>query len=471
MKKPINRRSLLKGIGSVLIPLPLLEESFISSAQAQAAMPTRCLTMSFGLGIEKALQQEQWQGPLEPFRNLANKMAFFSNLNNKQLRGGATVHFEVGATLFTGIKQKGRAQANGPSLEQLMQMRLHPRGVPSVTGVPSMSAGIWSRTGAVPQYMRHWNSNGSPGMRPERRPSKVFDRIFGSYDAPAGNQGGGNKNLDADIERRIRRSVLDSVVQQANSLTSANSYLGKESKDKINAHLESIRSIEKELLEADLADAELSGGERNVQIPKASDYTDPEGISFYDAPSGRTTGPKVSYQAAQKAFRLSGKLFALGFYTDALRFGSMIFVGAGGHIRFSGDYNATNIGKSLDFSKAMDSRSAHDAMFHSYNKDSIRVYQHYCISQLAYVLDEMDKLVEPNGQTVLDNTLTVIGTEYGKNHENSGNIFHAVAGGNGKINPGQYDSAYGFNDLYKTLMDAYNIEHDIKGNSVSGLIV
>jgi len=466
MKKKIDRRMFLKGAGSVLIGLPLLEESLIGkAAYAQEAVPVRCLTMSFGLGIERALQLEQWNGPLEPFRPFSDKMAFFTNLNNEDLSASGTPHFSVGATQFTGKKQENFNQATGPSLEQLMRLNLHPNGVPSVTGVPSMSAGIWSRTGAVAQYMRHWNSDGSPGAQPERRPSKVFDRLFGSYNAEVTDP----TDLNLEIEKRIRRSVLDSVVEQANSLTGSNSYLGKESKDKIGAHLEAIRGVEKELIDADLADAELTESE-NLDLPQEADYQDPDGISFYDAASGPTTGPVVSHEAASQAFRLNGKLFALGLYTDALRFGSLIFVGAGGHIRFSGDYEASGIGQSLNFGETFESRSAHDAIFHDYNIDAIRVYQHYCISQLAYVLQEMDQLTEANGKTVLDNTLTVIGTEYGRNHDGHG-IFHAVAGGNGLFNSGQYDSENGFNDLYKTLVDAYDIPHSIEGNSISGLRV
>ena len=468
MKKSIDRRLFLRGTGSVLIGLPILEESLVGHAFAQsAATPTRCLTMSFGLGIEKDLQKEQWDGPLEPFQNLSHKMAFFSNLNNNALSGRGTPHFDVGATLFTGLLQKGHIEASGPSLEQLMRLHLHPNGVPSATGIPSMSAGIWSRTGAVPQYMRHWNSNGSPGNRPERRPSVVFDRLFGSLNL--GNNSA-NTNTELDIERRIRRSVLDSVVEQANALTGANSYLGQDSKDKINTHLETIRSVERELIEGDLANEEIAAGEAPTGLPQSTDFQDPPGVSFYDANNGPTTGPKVTHEAASRAFRLSGKLFALGFYTDALRFGSLIFVGAGGHIRFSGNYNAENIGQSLNFSNEFESSSAHDAIFHNYNKSAVRVYQHYSVSQMAYVLEEMDKLVEANGKSVLDNTLTVIGTEYGKNHEGNGNIFHAVAGGNDLFNPGQYDSAYGFNDLYKTLVDAYRIPHSISGNTIGGLI-
>ena len=84
-KNSLKRRSFLKGSGSVLIALPLLEEAFLTEALAQSAMPTRCLTMSFGLGIERSLQKEKFDGPLEPFRPIWDKMAFFSNLKNDHL--------------------------------------------------------------------------------------------------------------------------------------------------------------------------------------------------------------------------------------------------------------------------------------------------------------------------------------------------------------------------------------------------
>jgi hypothetical protein len=43
--------------------------------------------------------------------------------------------------------------------------------------------------------------------------------------------------------------------------------------------------------------------------------------------------------------------------------------------------------------------------------------------------------LEANGKTVLDNTLVVIGTEYGLDHGLSG-VFHAVAGGHGPCTSG-----------------------------------
>ena len=466
-KSQLNRRLFLKGTGSVLIGLPLLEELLFQKTWAQTnALPERLITMSFGLGIEKPLQDEGWNGPLEPFKNVASKGVFFSNLRNDHLRGNDTNHFDVGAAQFTGVPQIGRLQAGGPSIEQIMRRHFHSGAVPTLNGLPSKSAGIWSRTGAVPQYVRHWNNDGSPGEIPERRPSKVFDSIFGSI-----HSGSKNTNPELEKELRIRRSVLDSVIADYQSMIGPISYLGQESKQKISNHLDTIRAIESSLIDGDLAATEIEGGENNLNLPLKSDFTDPADVSFYDAQSGSQTGPIVPWQAAQEAFRLSGKLFALALSMDALRFGSMIFVGSGEHLRFSGNYAASNIGQSLDFSKVFETRSPHDGIFHNYVQSSVRVYQHYVISQLAYVLDEMDAIVEPNGKTLLENTLVVIGTEYGHNHDGTKEIFHAIFGGNGKFKPGTYHTNWGYDDVYKTALDAYQVTHQIGGSRIDEILV
>ncbi len=464
----LNRRLFLKGAGSVVVGLPLLEEMFPAKVWAQdSALPKRCLTMSFGLGIEKSLQDERWDGPLAPLQSVASKTAFFSNLRNQHLKGGGTVHFEVGATQFTGIKQKGTTSANGPSLEQIFRLHYHPNGVPSLTGLPSKSAGLWSRTGSVCQYIRHWNLNGGRGERPERRPSKVFDAIFGSLQKPGSGGGGGMTDPEVELEKRIRQSILDTVVEQYNSLKSSNSYLGNDSKLRIEEHLDTVRAVERELINGDLAATEIEQNEPG-DFPVASDYQDPP-LTFYDNASGRPPGPNPRWQDAQKTFRLSGKLFALGMEIDALRFGSMIWVGAGGHLRFTGEYNAELIGRSYNFSNTKN-KSPHDAIFHSYNKDAVRVHQYFALSQLGYVLEEMDKVTEPNGKTLLDNSLVVLATEYSKNHNGGAGIFHAVCGGNGLFKAGHYDGAWGFNDVYKTVLDAYQIDHKINGTTIGEIL-
>ena len=62
MKKPISRRTMLKGLGGVTIALPLLEEMVVSNATAAArkkAVPVRAFNVFFGLGIPSPLQAKE----------------------------------------------------------------------------------------------------------------------------------------------------------------------------------------------------------------------------------------------------------------------------------------------------------------------------------------------------------------------------------------------------------------------------
>ncbi|MEN9581994.1 MAG: hypothetical protein RJA70_5003, partial [Pseudomonadota bacterium] len=398
MKRTLNRRLFLRGAGSVLIGLPLLEEFAGNTLQAQnAATPDRVLTLSFGLGIEKPLQAEGFAGPLEPLKNVAPKAAFFSNLENNSMQNGATVHFNNAATMFTGVAQNGHNGAGGPSMEQIVKNHLFPGGVPTISKVPSKSAGIWSRTGAITQYVRHWNDNGSAGETPVRRPSQVFKSLFGGVNIPAPGGGGGMPapvDPNAAIQNKVERSVLDTVMAEYDTLKGAGSFLGVASKARIDAHLSAIREVEMQLVKSDAVEGMLMGGAGCVP-PDMAAYMDPADVSFYDAPSGAIGGPTVPWEAAQAAFRLSGDLFVLAMACDSLRFGSLIFVEAGGHIRFQGMYNA--IGGSLDFTSEFAGKSPHDAIFHMYQAEKVRIYQHYVMSQMGYVLDKMDAITEPNG--------------------------------------------------------------------------
>lgn len=465
-KRNINRRYFLQGAGSVLIGLPLLEESFIGKAlAAEASIPLRFITMTFGLGIDRVLQAEKERGPLESLYkgDIASKTCFFSELKNGHLASNDTSHFHLGAAQVSGKKQSATAgRSGGASVEQVCLKHFHPNGVPSISKVASVSAGIWSRTGRITQYCRQWNEDGSPGPIPLRRPSKVFDAIFGSV-MPSGGP------TQSVVDQAVNGSILDSVLAQYNSLTGASSYLGQESKNKIHEHLDKIRASEAQLRQSDQVITDIE----QQEIPSKGAFADPANFSFYDAASGAQDAgaPRVDWLVAQNVFRLIGDLYVLGLKSDALRFGSLIFNGAGEHIRFSGTYTAPTapLG-SLNFTEEFSGISPHHGIFHRYQRDKIRVYQHYSISQLAYCLQEMDKVIEPNGLTLLDNTCVVMATEYGENH-NSDGVFGAVVGGNGKFKPGYYNSPFELNDFYKNILDAYQVRHTITGKIIPNFVV
>ena len=88
------------------------------------------------------------------------------------------------------------------------------------------------------------------------------------------------------------------------------------------------------------------------------------------------------------------------------------------------------------------------------------------IAAFLAALDDPD-FTEPNGQTVLDNSTIVIGTEYGWNHSKQ-DVFHAVLGGCGRFNTGSFvDRNMNCIDLYNAIMAAYGLDPNI--GSASGV--
>lgn len=453
-KRLMTRRAVLRGAGGVAIALPLLPELMPRArADTDASIPCRLFTMSFGLGLSAAMQAEQFLGPLQPLQPFADKAALFTNVDNAPLSGGGTPHYRLAAGLFTGVPQQGSPTyvANGPSMEQVMKRALHPMGVPNVA-VPELSVGLWSNTGCVAAFTRHWNDDGSPGQRPVRRPTEVFETLFGSFKPVP--KGPVQPPTAAQIaERHVHRSVLDTVLEDYEAMVGPRSKLGKESKARIDNHLASIRDVESQLLPDDTG----PGGSCSES---PAEVDDPQPYSFYDAEVGAagSGAPQIDWQVANEAMSLIGRLMALGAACDLIRFGSMISVGAGEYLRFAGQYSALD--DTADFSQVMATSTAHDAIFHNYNPAVVRLHQHMSISMLAHMLREMDSLLEPNGRTVLDNSLVLLATEYGENHDDSPAL-HGVLGGDGRFNAGWYDQGVIPSDIYHQAMAAYDIDSGI----------
>lgn len=466
MRKILSRRTLLRGAGGVAISLPFFEEMMPRVVRAQdGETPTRLITMFFGLGMDRNEAITEFAGPLEPYAPLADKMAFFTNLEVKQSHefGSGEPHFKVGDVIFVGDPQRREYEASGPSLEQLVKRELHPNGVPTLVGSKSM--GMWFRTGSVSQYTRHWNHDGSPGERPERRPTRIFEQLFGGV--MSSEPGASDPDPAAVIQNHMRRSVLDAVVGEYKHYTGDASPLGAQSKAKLEVHLENIRNVEKRLAPVEGAIDDAIAQE--CGIPDASEIMDPGTDIPYELAQGGSGGsaPIINHEDFLAAFQVQGELMALALRCDILRFGSMLFVGSGGHVGFRGTYNA--IGDSVDFSADLPGTSAHDEYFHNNRWDKCRLHAHFCQKALASALLSMDDpaYLEANGKTVLDNTLVVIGTDYGGGGTTTGHVpeglFHAIAGGNGHFRPGFNDSVYNVIDLYETILKPYGISTGMGG--------
>jgi len=359
--------------------------------------------------------------------------------------GGA--HCNTAAVIFVGERQSSVNIAGGPSIDQRIRTHLDPTA-------STLVSGLWWRRGACDaQAQRVYNADGSP-RPPVKRPSEVFDRVFGPIvDANPGS------DPDSEAQRRenrLKRSVLDSVIDGYRRLTGPSSPLGAASKQKLDLHLQSIREIERELAPADEI---IDGSEPDAPSCEAPEAPIDPDIADYDRFTYGTGGdaPDVHWRDFQKVFRLHADLWAAALRCDLVRYGNLMFESAGGHTNFRGSYSA--LGESTDFPGS----SQHDSYFHANQPQHAKLYQHLAQSNLAYFLQRLDDPMFPeaNGGTVLDNSTIVIGTEYGWNHSKK-NVFHAVVGGRGRFNSGFFtDRTMNCIDLYSAIAQGFGAPADI----------
>ncbi|MEE2989189.1 MAG: DUF1552 domain-containing protein, partial [Planctomycetota bacterium] len=177
MKYPtMNRRTALKGIGSVTIGLPMLEEMCRPlAADEQEKIPVRSFNVFFGLGIPAPLQTEGFDGVLEPLKPLADKLLIMRQVN--QIRcdeSGINAHFDGASGAFTAAPPNGEAKAGGPSIDQVIRQAHYPDGLPAGM-VPTLVAGTFFRRSRVSRYVHSYNHDGTVAGTMQEKPRELFD--------------------------------------------------------------------------------------------------------------------------------------------------------------------------------------------------------------------------------------------------------------------------------------------------------
>ena len=207
MKNKINRRQLLKGLGTVTVGLPLLEEMIATDAfgAVQAKVPVRAFNVFFGLGIPAPLQTEGFKDVLEPLQSLSKKLLIMRNVDHVRCDvRGINAHYDGATASFTAVPASGEAKAGGPSIDQVIRHAHHPNGLPAGM-VSTLVGGPFFRRSRVGRYLHSYNLDGTVAGRMQEKPRDLFDRVFGTL----------ANATDADARsQRLKRSVLDSVVEQ-----------------------------------------------------------------------------------------------------------------------------------------------------------------------------------------------------------------------------------------------------------------
>ncbi len=452
----ITRRSVLRGLGGITVGLPLLEEMTVTDvlgAAAKQPIPARAFNVFFGLGIPAPLQTEGFNGVLEPLKSLSEKLLIMRNVDQVRCdQSGINAHFDGASGAFTATAPDGSAKSGGASIDQLVRRAHYPNGLPKGL-VPTLVAGTFFRRSRISRYIHSYNPDGTIAASMQEKPRDLFDRVFGTV-----NLTGNDKD---EKRKRLKRSVLDAVVDQYQYYTGANSPLGTTSKSRLRDHLDRIRELEQRAFAKDHKLNQDSG------IPPVP----PKSLLKHEGkadPGGQ--GIDISLKELTSEWRLMAELYALAILTDRVRFGSLTFLAAGERIRLTGDYQYEGR-KIFTFDDANQHNASGDKgcsheWWHKFNEkkdnEALRAHAHMKMREVAYFLDALNDegAIEGNGKTILENSLITISTESGDGRHNDvrrelSGVFHAISGAGGRFKTGEIMdvNAEGI-DVYNTMLDA-----------------
>lgn len=452
----ISRRTMLGRMGTVTIGLPFLEEMLHGSASAaieEAAVPVRAFNVFFGLGIPAPLQTEGFEGVLEPLKPLGDKLLIMRNIDQVRCdESGINAHFDGASGAFTAEPPRGEAKAGGPSIDQVIRHAHYPNGLPKGM-VPTLVGGTYFRRSRVSRYVHSYNVEGTVAATMQERPRDLFERVFGAVTIS-----GDGKDLRRE---RLKRSVLDTVVNRYRFYAGANSPLGASSKARIANHLERVREYELRAYEMK---------ERPVGAPELPQRSTLAHGGEAD-PGGQGIDMPLDFLTAE--WRLMADLYALAIEMDRVRFGSITFLAAGERLRVKGDYKYDDrliysFNDAKDLNASGDKGCSHE-WWHQFNPDKknqqLRAHAHMKMREVAYFLKLLDDVKEANGKSILENSLITISTESGDGRHNDpkrelSGVFHAITSANGRFKTGQImDVGAEGIDVYNTMLTAMGADH------------
>ncbi|MEL7367451.1 MAG: DUF1552 domain-containing protein [Myxococcota bacterium] len=446
----LDRRTLLRGAGTVAIGLPFLEEMLSSSAYAQTQTPpARVLTMYFALGIPGQFQSDQYVNPyrghLAPLQEVADKVCFPRGIYFEKNSRSTGNHARGSQAVFIGERN------TGASIDQAVLSHLHGNSAP--TAVRSLIAGTYTRQDGNQRHIHSWIGPRQPTAQPIESPRILFDRVFGSF-----MPGGGDEVDPVEIRRaRYERSILDSAMDQFQYVTSDAFGLGAPSKAKLNLHVERLRELELRIFDPDNLPGPPAAAACPPQAPP--EFTHPE--MFEIQKTVNNEGVRMEVNRWMELWHAMADVYAMAVKCDVTRFGNIQFQSGGERIELYGDYTA--YGQTRSFN---DDKTSHE-YWHGWSRNDTNqrlMLDHIWLmmAEVTYFLKALDDrdFLDANGKTVLENALLLVGTELGDGElHDVENVFHLIAGGNGAIRTGVVETDRQATALYNAGVRALGIEN------------
>jgi hypothetical protein len=429
----MNRRWFLGGAGA-MVGLPLLESLMPRRLHAEPIPAAkRILAYYVPCGIHMPSWTPAAAGDLiltptlAPLEKVKSKLLVLTGLQNIVARPDGPGDHASGTGAFLTcahpFKTDGTGIKNGISMDQLAANELK-----KSTRIASLQLGTDGGggtgncdSGYSCAYARNisWASDTQP-LPKSTNPQVVFDQLFAGFDPKA---------TVAEQARRLKykKSVLDYALAEASSLKLK---LAATDNLKVDEYMSGIRDLEKKL-----------------ETPAA----------VCSVP-----GRPVADAEHEAKIKLLSDLMVVAFQCDATRVISFMLGNAGDN-------------RSFDFIGA--SGGHHSISHHgglAENFDKLKKIDKWEVTQLAYLLEKMDAIVEPNGQTMLDNSSVFFSSEIedGDAHRHT-NLPVLLAGkGGGAFKTGRhvkYGTATPLANLFTSMLNASGVANEKFGDGTGPL--
>jgi hypothetical protein len=416
----LSRRQFLRGLG-VCVALPALDSLLPAATLASqrvsrpavppAPAPVRMAFMEFPNG---ALPQFWWptgqpgrdfelNRTLQPLLPVKDKIQIVAGLDHRNATPGPDGpgdHGRAGGTFLTGVrvrKTQGADIRAGISIDQVAANQIgHLTRFPSLeltSDVVRQTGNCDSGYSCAYQCNMAWSSPTTP-CPPEPNPRAVFERLFG-----AGAHGERTANLL--LRQQEQRSVLDFVLDDVHELQQGPQLSGRD-RLRLDEYLTSVREIERRLNAVENA---------NRQTPD----------------------PKVATPAGipadfQEYMRLMYGMMLLAFQTDATRICTFLLA---------------HDGDNRPYPQFGIPEGHHYLTHHQGNAgkiEKVAQIETWYLEQFAWFLQQLEQTQDVDGNTLLDNSMLVIGcgNADGNRHTHVNLPIVLAGGGGGTLTTGRF---------------------------------
>ena len=406
--RTFSRRTILRGIGAT-VALPLLDAAPAFGQGRLLTNQNRLAYLYFPNGIPRGIwypektgvngeliQLNEWMSPLEPFKE---EIIIPGNIWTPEGNG----HVDGTPTWLTGHDYDSRGvNAGGVSADQIVARHLRDQTLLPSLELSTKGEGYFSNS--LPRNAISWSAPDRPMTR-EIEPRTIFDRMFSTKSSVNSN-----------------RSVMDSVLADARSLSSL---VSAADSLRLDEYFESIRALERRIEFAERQSTEMLNDR-----------------ALTDTLVAPTPGIPADHESY---VRLMMDLMILAFQSDATRVITFMLDHGQSNRYFnfipevdgtwhalSHYQNASGMTEDDDGTTSWESVEQKRAMY----AEVVRWHH----SQVAYLLGRMKNIREPDGNTLLDNSMILMGGAIGDGNEHdASHLPTLLAGrGGGTIKTGRY---------------------------------